>query len=163
MRHTEGYTSYICFPLSLFRCFQNVIFLFSECYFLFVCSSRLWLLFRRPLAGAQPERHNPEPEHCASPEARRAEPSSHPGLYSGQPTPGTRLARRRRARAGQRPLIPVGRSHRRADTAPHLEAGARLGSLPQVLQSPSKLTHHPPAGELHDHKGQKLAGSPAKV
>lgn len=105
--------------------------MFLQCSFLFVCSSRLWFLFRRPHAGARSKRHNPEPEHCAIPEA-----FSHPGPYRRQPTPGTRLARGRRAWAAQRRLVPVGRCHRRADTAPHLEAGARLGSASTQPRKP---------------------------
>lgn len=87
--------------------------------------------------GARSKRCNPEePEPCASEPRKRGArrgvlSTRHPPgdcTRGRQPTPGTRLARGRRARAAQRRLVPVGRCHRRADPAPHLEAGARLGS-----------------------------------
>lgn len=99
-------------------------------------------LFRRPHAGARSKRRNQsraralrEPRSAA----RRGKAKlsfSHPGPYRRQPTPGTRLARGRRAWAAQRRLVPVGRCHRRADTAPHLEAGARLGSASTQPRKP---------------------------
>lgn len=73
------------------------------------------------------------PKRCS---ALKGEAFSHPGPYRRQPTPGTRLARGRRAWAAQRRLVPVGRCHRRADTTQHLEAGARLGSASTQPRKP---------------------------
>lgn len=85
-----------------------------KCYFLFMCSNRLWFLFRRPLAGsAIRATHNPEqPEHSARPEARR--PRTRDPTAASAPRGLASLARSRRARAAQHRLVPVGRCPRQA-------------------------------------------------
>lgn len=64
--------------------------------------------------------------------ASRSAASSHPGPYRGQRTPGTRLARAQppspSSAAPARPRGALSPTGERADPAPHLEAGARLGS-----------------------------------